>query len=137
MLQDLRRSSDLEKSHILLNWTACEVYTHGHLTIQKATMETNTHNLVKIFLLFQICIVVFAATSSQNQIWWSKRIKAVQKGCAGMCCTGQNGTCFGTGPKMAGATSQHGRCYCDESCLNMKDCCEDYSVECQGLLYNK
>ena len=33
---------------------------------------------------------------------------------------------------MGGKTAANNRCFCDEGCLDMDDCCEDYSVECQG-----
>ncbi|XP_034743386.1 proteoglycan 4-like [Etheostoma cragini] len=45
---------------------------------------------------------------------------AAPTGCAGppvLCCSGQNNSCFR-------------QCYCDEACLQIGDCCDDYISTC-------
>lgn len=96
-------------------------------------------NLYSLFFLITMCCVYSASAVSsktkQNQIWWTKKNQPLQKGCASMCCDGRDSSCYSTGPRMGGKTAANNRCFCDEGCLDMNDCCEDYSVECQGRKY--
>ncbi|XP_067933647.1 somatomedin-B and thrombospondin type-1 domain-containing protein-like [Watersipora subatra] len=88
--------------------------------------------LASLLIITSYVAVCTAESALLNQIWWTKETKQLQRGCAGMCCSGKNSTCFGTGPKIEGGSS-FGRCFCDASCLEMNDCCEDYTVECQAV----
>lgn len=93
----------------------------------------NKYMLAMVFLIAELCMVAHTAMSTyENQNWWIKRTRKLEKGCAGMCCSGKNSTCSGTGPLMGNKISSTGRCFCDASCLDMNDCCLDYSVQCQG-----
>lgn len=54
-------------------------------------------------------------------------------GCAGFgtCCPGKNVTCIGRGPSQNNKTS--GRCFCDEDCGRLGDCCLDYRFTCKSV----
>lgn len=92
-------------------------------------------------LLISLTCMSVAVDSSKtklNQVWWTRKtLQPLQTGCAAMCCTGRDSSCYSTGPRMGGKTAANGRCFCDEGCLDMDDCCEDYSVECQGRINQK
>ncbi|XP_014331730.2 somatomedin-B and thrombospondin type-1 domain-containing protein [Xiphophorus maculatus] len=51
----------------------------------------------------------------------------VTGGCSGKCCRGRNMGCSTTDWRMDRAFA---KCYCDEDCINTKDCCFDYFTEC-------
>ncbi|MEQ2205545.1 hypothetical protein XENOCAPTIV_002706 [Xenoophorus captivus] len=51
----------------------------------------------------------------------------VTGGCLGKCCRGRNMGCSTNDWRMDRA---YGTCYCDEDCVNTKDCCFDYFTEC-------
>lgn len=53
-------------------------------------------------------------------------------GCGSMCCEGKNNSCHSTGLKVSGKGSIHSRCFCDEGCSGMGDCCFDYKSACKG-----
>ena len=50
---------------------------------------------------------------------------------SGLCCQGKNNNCITKGPRMNGKNNN--TCYCDASCLPLKDCCIDYTDHCKGL----
>ena len=58
---------------------------------------------------------------------------SVTKNCAeaGFCCEGTNDACVGKGPTMS-SNSSTGNCYCDEICVQNRDCCLDYLQTCSG-----
>lgn len=90
-----------------------------------------------VLLFFALTLTVLsaasAASASLNQVWWTKyNGKKDQVGCRNMCCSGRDSKCYSSGPRMGGRTSSNGKCFCDEGCLDMKDCCQDYSLVCQG-----
>jgi len=47
----------------------------------------------------------------------------------GLCCQGQNNTCFVFGPRLD-RNQESKRCYCDSNCIIMGDCCTDYHHTC-------
>lgn len=49
----------------------------------------------------------------------------------GLCCQGQNNTCFVFGPRVDRSETEP-RCYCDSNCLIMGDCCGDYHLSCES-----
>lgn len=96
----------------------------------------NTKGLSLLFLIFCAALDSISAVSPLiNQVWWTKFTgvgKTEQIGCSNICCSGKDSNCYSSGPRMGGKTSSNGKCFCDEGCLDMQDCCEDYSVQCQG-----
>ena len=53
-------------------------------------------------------------------------------GCQAMCCEGKNNTCHSTGLRINGRGSVTSKCFCDEGCPDMGDCCFDYHTACTG-----
>ncbi|KAM8881437.1 somatomedin-B and thrombospondin type-1 domain-containing protein [Synchiropus picturatus] len=53
----------------------------------------------------------------------------VSAGCAGKCCPGRDLSCVTTDWRM---DRVFGACYCDEACVQTKDCCFDYFTQCPG-----
>ncbi|KAK3582944.1 hypothetical protein CHS0354_019951 [Potamilus streckersoni] len=51
---------------------------------------------------------------------------------ARLCCEGRNNTCFVFGPRVDRA-EEADRCFCDENCKTMGDCCIDVDEYCQGI----
>ena len=49
----------------------------------------------------------------------------------GLCCEGQNNTCWVFGQRMDRNPDSR-RCYCDSNCLIMGDCCVDYQYTCKS-----
>lgn len=49
------------------------------------------------------------------------------RGCSalGRCCPGRDPTCAAPGPP---------RCFCDQACSSVRDCCADYARACPGAL---
>ena len=47
------------------------------------------------------------------------------------CCPGRNNTCFAFGPRMDRDPNET-RCFCDQNCAEMGDCCIDYKETCEG-----
>lgn len=65
-------------------------------------------------------------------VYISGPVSAV-KNCAeagGFCCKDNKG-CNADGPKISDA-SWTGRCYCDNVCISLNDCCIDYNQTCLG-----
>lgn len=94
----------------------------------------NTYQVVAILILVQFGAVASAAYSPlSNQLLWQKRSGPPQVGCAGMCCSGKNSSCFNLTPMKSSSASDKGRCFCDEGCITMGDCCEDYTSTCQAV----
>lgn len=89
------------------------------------------HSLQLLSLLTLMFCGTYAASSNLNQIWWTKYTGS-STGCSSMCCSGRNSSCHNSGPRIGGIVSANGKCFCDEGCLDMDDCCEDYSLQCQG-----
>ncbi|XP_064612618.1 somatomedin-B and thrombospondin type-1 domain-containing protein-like [Liolophura sinensis] len=54
-------------------------------------------------------------------------------GRAGYCCQGRNNTCYGYGTNLAGEGNSSSRCFCDEDCTRMSDCCIDYAEACLAV----
>lgn len=52
------------------------------------------------------------------------------------CCPGRNNTCFAHGPRMDNDNKQK-RCFCDQECVTMGDCCIDYQQTCTGKILTK
>jgi len=61
----------------------------------------------------------------------------VASGCTGdspkgsigaMCCPGKNNTCKADGARLNNLRSR--TCFCDESCIEIGDCCTDYATAC-------
>lgn len=93
-------------------------------------------NIYLLLIIITMCcsysVTAVSSKTKSNQIWWTKKTQPLQQGCASMCCSGRDSSCYSLGPRMGGKTAANNRCFCDEGCLDMDDCCEDYSVECQG-----
>lgn len=46
------------------------------------------------------------------------------------CCQGRNNTCTGDGAKLSNENST--LCFCDSACMEIGDCCLDYTTACPG-----
>lgn len=67
------------------------------------------------------CLLLTVCTLSKSLL--------VSGGCLGRCCQGRDLDCFTTDWRM---DRVYGTCYCDQACLQTKDCCFDYFTECPG-----
>uniref|UniRef100_H3CRX7 Somatomedin B and thrombospondin type 1 domain containing n=1 Tax=Tetraodon nigroviridis TaxID=99883 RepID=H3CRX7_TETNG len=65
------------------------------------------------------CLLLTVCTLSKSLL--------VSGGCLGRCCQGRDLDCFTTDWRM---DRVYGTCYCDQACLQTKDCCFDYFTEC-------
>lgn len=70
---------------------------------------------------FVLCVVYFSGAVSAFRTCAEARY----------CCPGRNNTCFAHGPRMDNDNKQE-RCFCDQECVTMGDCCIDYTQTCSG-----
>ncbi|XP_062584842.1 somatomedin-B and thrombospondin type-1 domain-containing protein-like [Saccostrea cucullata] len=70
---------------------------------------------------FAVCVVYFSGPVSAFRTCAEARY----------CCPGRNNTCFAHGPRMDNDNKQK-RCFCDQECATMGDCCIDYTQTCTG-----
>ena len=96
-------------------------------------LNMTAKNIQPFLLLTLVFCGTCAVSPYVNQVWWSQyRENSARAGCSAMCCSGKNSSCVSSGPRIGGEVSANGKCFCDEGCLDMDDCCEDYSIQCQG-----
>ncbi|CAH1801404.1 unnamed protein product, partial [Owenia fusiformis] len=69
-----------------------------------------------------LCVLEFASAGCGPH---HKRVNA-------MCCPGRNNTCVAHGARMNHKHANTKRCYCDEDCLRLGDCCTDYPNVCEA-----
>jgi len=114
-----------------------------------------SHSLVILITLTILLSVTLAAAGSSSRDVAGRgrqdgsRVK-VKTGCSavGMCCQNKNNTCRTSGLKMNQVDSNTAKvkktkvkdsidestaiCFCDSACLDLGDCCLDYTRTCPG-----
>ena len=77
----------------------------------------------------EVCVALLSALMA------AVLITSTEAGCweRQLCCPGKNVTCKGSGPRLNDVkTGKRSRvCFCDEYCLNLRDCCHDYHDTCK------
>lgn len=93
-------------------------------TIRQITFPSVTNMISKSAILlvgFVLCVVYLSGSASAFRSCAEARY----------CCPGRNNTCFAHGPRMDNDKKQE-RCFCDQECVTMGDCCIDYTQTCTG-----
>ena len=83
-----------------------------------------------------LVVITRAVLATDNEIDSTSVVSSRRGSCRafGLCCQGKNNTCRGVvneedlseGQKQMATT-----CFCDASCLEAGDCCDDYAQTCQ------
>lgn len=81
-------------------------------------------NLISEVLFYCLLSIVLYSSFSGAQV---KRFQTC--GDVNLCCPGRNNTCYAFGPRMDGNFNET-KCFCDDNCNAMKDCCVDHASFC-------
>lgn len=80
-----------------------------------------------------LLVLIVGSQSTTESEATTPSVRAAGVGCQSRCCTGRNNVCHSTGLRLNGKGAPYARCFCDEGCLDMGDCCFDYHDHCKGL----
>lgn len=87
------------------------------------------HNRLVEVLSCSFALVLLLHISSAQDSRNMKRFQSCSD--VNLCCPGRNNTCYAIGPRMDGNFNES-KCFCDDNCKAMKDCCIDHEIYCQS-----
>ena len=80
--------------------------------------------VAEVFLYSLFSLVLYSSFSGAQTV---KRFQTC--GDVNLCCPGRNNTSYAFGPRMDGNYNET-KCFCDDNCKAMKDCCVDHESYC-------
>lgn len=86
-------------------------------------MYLNAHRTRWVLVLVIVIVAADVAASRGGSCWQAQ-----------MCCPGRNSTCVVQNYPVNAIPDDMDdeKCYCDEHCLTLGDCCSDYNRACRG-----
>lgn len=86
------------------------------------------HKVFAEVLTCSLALVLFFSISCAQDTRNMQRFQSCRD--VNLCCPGRNNTCYAIGPRMDGNFNES-KCFCDDNCKAMKDCCTDHESYCQ------
>lgn len=123
------------RQKLVSTWTKCADATvykvcisfrreNINISVSHYTIFFIMRNLISEVLFYCLLSIVLYSSFSGAQV---KRFQTC--GDVNLCCPGRNNTCYAFGPRMDGNFNET-KCFCDDNCNAMKDCCVDHASFC-------